>query len=280
MVVQLEYSQFHHAAGTSIMFLKHVATLLAVVFGFLGAVACLAGIYGVWLVRSRLEEINVRVFSVVDNSLVSATDRLRSVQKRIEEAKITSNEIETKVRDWSLRKAKETLALRIEIETRTEKLARHLETADTWLETSTEWIRSVQEVLELGNKFGGSADPSSFDDVVEKLDDVRSKLQQTGQTIDGIRTFLTGKSEESEDTRFSRVMKLLGRLLLTTAEIDTRLESTVTRLTELQTDAQRYKARTSNYILAASIACCLLLAWIGAGQVALCRCGWKFWRGG
>jgi len=58
-------------------------------------------------------------------------------------------------------------------------------------------------------------------------------------------------------------------------EVDTRLEESAARLSELQTDAQQLKARTSNYILLTIGGCYLLLAWIAAGQSALCMCGWK-----
>ena len=46
-------------------------------------------------------------------------------------------------------------------------------------------------------------------------------------------------------------------------------------MSQMQADAQRLKARTSNYILVATIAGYLVFAWIAAGQAALCLCGWK-----
>ncbi len=62
---------------------------------------------------------------------------------------------------------------------------------------------------------------------------------------------------------------------MTIGEIDTRLEDSVTRLSELRTHAPQLKAKTSAYILVASIACYLLLAWIAAGQAALFQWGWS-----
>ena len=163
---------------------------------------------------------------------------------------------------------------RLEIESRAEKLAGHLQTADSWLETSAESIRSVQQVLELGNSIGAPLDPASLEEVLENITSLRSTLQQTERTVDGIREFTANKEGESEENRLSRVTKLLGRILVTIGEIDTRLEETVTRLSELQADARQLKATTSGYILVTTIGCYVLLAWIAAGQAALCLWGW------
>jgi chromosome segregation ATPase len=254
---------------------RRVAALLALAFGFLGVVACLAGIYVVWLLGSRLEQANKTVFAMVDKGLASAQERVRGVQKRVQESKITSTEIAQRLRDWSARKAEERLVSQFEIESRAEKLAGYLHTADSWLETSIESVRGAQQVLELGNLVGVSVDPTSLEQVVEKLTSLRSTLQQTEETVDGIRKFAANMEGESEENRLSRVTKLVARILLTISELDTRLEEPVTRLSELQTDARQLQARTSNYILLTTIGCYLLLAWIAAGQAALFLCGWK-----
>ncbi len=173
-----------------------------------------------------------------------------------------------------MRRAKEGPVSRLEIENQAEKLAGHFHTADLWLETSAESIQSVQQILELVNSNGALLGPASFEEVLERIASLRSTLQQIEQTVDGIREFAADKEGESEDNRLSRVSKLLGRILATIGEIDTRLENAVTRLSELQIQAGQLKATTSTYILVASVACYVVLAWIAAGQAALCRVGW------
>jgi len=206
--------------------------------------------------------------------LASAQDRVRSVQKRVRESRITTTEIGQSLRDWGTRKTKERLVSQFEIESRAEKLAGHLQTADSWLEISTESVRSVQQVLELGNSMGASLDPASLEEVLEKLTALRSTLQQSERTVDEIREFAVNKGE-SDEKRLSRVTKLLGRIVVTIGEIDTRLEEPVTRLSELQTDARQLKTRISHYIFLTALGGSLVLAWIAAGQAALCLCGWK-----
>jgi hypothetical protein len=257
------------------MLLKRIGALLALAFGFLGVIACMGGIYAVWVLASRLEQANDKVFATVDKGLASAQEWARRVQKRVQESRITTAEIDQKFRDWSVKKGRDRLVSQLEIESRAEKLAGHLQTADSWLETAAESIRGAEHVLEVGNSLGASVDPASLEDMLAKLEEIRSRLQQTERSVDRIREFAAGKEDESEASRLARITKLLGRTLLTITEIDTRLEDSIARLAELRTDAQHTQARTGHYILLATIACCLLLAWIAAGQAALCVFGWR-----
>jgi chromosome segregation ATPase len=256
------------------MLFKRVLGLLTLAFGFLGVVSCVAGVYAVWSLGSRLERANDKLFAMIDKGLAVSQDRIREVETRIKESKITTDEFGQRLRDWSTSRAKEGLVSRLEIESRAEKLVGRLQTAESWLETSTESIRSVQRVMELCNSIGVPMDPASLEEVLENITSLRSRLQQTERTVDGIRAITADKEGESEETRLSRVTTLLGRILVTIGDMDTRLEESVTRLSELQTDARQLKATTSAYILVATVGCYVLLAWIGAGQAALCRWGW------
>jgi hypothetical protein len=257
------------------MLFKRTAALLELVFGFLGVIGCMAGIFAVWLLGSNLQQANEKVFAVLDKGLAAAQDRVRAVQMRVQEAKITTNEVAEKLRDWTLMKTKERFVSQLEIETHAGKLVGHLQTADAWLETATESIRGVQQVLVLGDLLGAPVDPASLQDVVENLEDARSTLQRAEQSVDGVRKFATAKDGEPEENRVSRAVKLLARTLLTIGEVDTRLDASTTRLSELQTSARQLMKRTSTTIILTTIVGYLLLAWIAAGQISLCLCGWR-----
>lgn len=257
------------------MLLKRVLALLALAFGLLGVVASTAAVYAVWLLGSGLQQANEKVFATIDRGLASSQERVRGVQKRVKESEITTTEVTQKLRDWTATNARERLVSQLDIENRAVKLGGQLRTVDTWLETTTESIRGVQRVLELGNSLSASADSASLGDELTKLEEVQGRLQQAEQTVDGIRAFATVKEGEPEQSRLSRVTKLLGRTQLIISGIDKSLENSAARLAELRTDAQQMKATTSNSIWSATIGCYLLLAWILAGQAALCLCGWS-----
>jgi hypothetical protein len=255
--------------------LKRVVSPLAAALGLVGVVACLAGAYAVWRAGARLDRANERVFAVLDTGLASARDRVRGVRDRVRESRITTARITEGLRDRAGQKVTGRLAAQLEIERRAETLAGHLRTADLWLEASADSVRGVQQVLELGNSVGAPVDPAGLEDVVVLLTSLRGKLLQAEQAVDGIREFTAAGEGESDESRFARVTKLLARILLTIGEVDARLDEAVGRLTEVQAGAQQWKARASRCIVLATVGSYLLLAWIAAGQAALCLCGRK-----
>ena len=120
--------------------------------------------------------------------------------------------------------------------------------------------------------FGCTISP---DKVLEKLTSTQGKLRAIERSINGVGEFTVNRVGESEDNRLSRVFELLSNTELTAGAIDTRLEDTANRLSQMQADAQQLKASTNNYILVATIGGYLVFAWIAAGQAALCLFGWN-----
>jgi hypothetical protein len=257
------------------MLLKRVGALLALLAGFVGVIACMAAFYPVRLIGSRLDQANERVFVMLDKGLASVQDRVRSVQERLRESKKRTGEITLNLRDWSAGKTKERLVLAADIERRTEKLAEHLQTTHQWLGALTESIRGTQHVLELGSLLGASLDPGSLENVLEELTSVQSKLQEIERSINGVREFTVNLGRESKGNRLSRVFGLLGSTELMTGAIDARLEGSISRLGQVQDEAQQLKAKIGHYILLMTIGSYLVLFWIAAGQAALGWCGWK-----
>jgi hypothetical protein len=259
------------------MLFKRVRALLALAAGFLGVIACLAGAYLVWLAGSRLEQANERVFATLDKGLASAQVRVRGVQQRLRESKITTGEIAQSIRDWSASKATERLESALEIKRRADKLAGHLQTADQWLETLTESIGGMQQILELEALAGVPVDPLALQNVLEEFKSIQGRLNQLERSITDVREFGLHRTGESEEDRLSRVFRLLASMELTAGAIDTGLEGLINRLSQVQADARQLKARTDTYLLLTILGGYVVLAWIAAGQAALCRCGWRNW---
>jgi hypothetical protein len=67
-------------------------------------------------------------------------------------------------------------------------------------------------------------------------------------------------------------------VLVTITEIGPRLGRLAGRIADTRADAQEAKAKTSDYILWAAIGCTVILAWIAAGQLALCVWGRNRWQ--
>ena len=257
------------------MLFKRVVPPFALVAGSLGLVACIAVAYPISLVKARLDRIIENVFVTIDTGLVSAQDRVREVQLRVRESKVRTSEIAPKLRDWRASKAKERFASAVEIKSRVEKIVGRLQTADELLQKSMGSIGNTRQALEWLVLIGVPADSISTEKVLEKLTSTRGKLREIERLIHGVGEFAVNRVGESEDNRLSRLFELLGNTELTAGAIDTPLEDSASRLSQMQADAQHLKTRMSNYILFTAIGGYLVFAWIAAGQAALWLFGWK-----
>jgi chromosome segregation ATPase len=119
-------------------------------------------------------------------------------------------------------------------------------------------------------------DAASVDPLLEKLGALRSQLKKSTETVDGIRerTANAAEGEELED-RVNHVVQLALRLVATLGEMDVRLGESAERLADTQTKGRSLQATTRSYIVTAEVGAFLLIAWMAAGQVSLCRHGWK-----
>lgn len=172
-------------------------------------------------------------------------------------------------------KAKERLASAVEIKSRVEIIVGRLQTADQLLQKSIDSIDVIRNAREWLVLIGVPADSISPDKVLEKLTSTQGKLREIERSINDVGEFTVNRVGQSENNRLSRVFELLGSTELTAAAIDTCLEDSANRLNQMQANARRLKASTSNYILVTTIGAYLILAWIAAGQAALSLFGWK-----
>src|SRR5262245_24245337 len=98
------------------MLLMRLVGLLALALGLVGVTACAAGAYGVWKVQSRLNRANEKVFAAVDHGFAAAQERVPTVQERVKQAKITTDDLSDALRDWTKREARERVTAKLEID--------------------------------------------------------------------------------------------------------------------------------------------------------------------
>jgi hypothetical protein len=260
------------------MFFQRTAAILAMMLGVVGVLGCAAGAYYVWVVSVRLESANDKVFDAIDRALGRVQARLPVVQQRVRDAKVTTSEVAEVVRAWTAKKIEDRVVSKLEIESRVETLAGHLQAADLRLDASTEAVLDLRRVIEFGQTLGAHLDPASTDRVVALLASLQGTLQEAEQTVDQIRSFTnTGPGESFED-RLVRIARLVARIVLTLSDVDQRLEDLTTWVGDLRDNARQLNARTSHYILLGAIVCYVILIWVAVGQFALCRWGLRCWR--
>jgi hypothetical protein len=253
-------------------------SLLALIFGFLGVVLCMAAILAVSSFTARLHRTNEMVFEKVDATLVAVQTRIESAQEAVETAKINTEEVRQGLNELAREEVGERVASRLQLAERTEKLGRGLEQADAWLEVSDESMRSVQQILEMGRSLGAPLDVEMVDPLMEKIQLLRDRMKNTTEFVDDIHQTVVGlKDDESGQQRTKKALELLLRVVATLTEVDSRLDESAGRFAEIQSGGKQLQARTNWYILLSKLASYLLIGWMAVGQVFMCRYGAKLW---
>lgn len=253
--------------------------LVLLSIGVLGVVVCVAAGVVAWRTGARLHHVNDRVFDRVDTVLVGGRNRVLDAQKRVQAAKITTEDLRRGVEAWASREAKERLASRPEVDQRIERLSHALQHADDWLEMSRTSLQGVQLALDASQALGSAADATVVDPWLDRLGVLRGNLNEAAATVDALRDRVDRAAEgETLQERVSRLAELGLRVVATLGDIDSRLGQVADGLAAAQTRGQQARDRTHRYILAAQLCALILLAWMAAGQVFLGRYGWTNYR--
>jgi hypothetical protein len=253
---------------------KRVFSLLALAFGTIGVIACIAAIFFAMSLSSRLCRTTDRLFEKLESTTVRAQDRIEHIRERVDAAKLTSESIQKSLTDWAKKAAAERAAVRLEVAKKTERLAPMLREAGQWLEASGTACELVQQGLSIAASSGASADPATIDGLIEDLKGLRAKIAEVEETSARIRDW----ADEKEDAkpvarRIEQVVELTVRVAATLGTFDSRLDKLTDRLSRAKEKLQESKEQTIQRIRLATIAVVVLILWLGIGQVALAYVG-------
>lgn len=247
--------------------MRRLFNSFTLLIGSLGVLLCVAAAVGVWFAGARLNQATDKVFDGVDGSLVASRDRVLGAQTRVQESKITADDVGHAVENWMRAEATQRLTTRLKIEEKTERLASGLRQADQGLEVSEESLQAAQQILEAARSLGVPADGAVVDPLLEKLGAVRSKVQQSTETVDAIREHMAATASLEERVR--QVAQLVLRVVATLSDIDSRLGEFADGFVGARTKVEHLKNRTHGYIVAGQVGALLLILWMAAGQAAL-----------
>ena len=200
---------------------RRLCPWVALLLGCAGVAVCVAGIVGVWLVSSRLGRVAENLFGRVDNAFVAVRDRVDGAGQRVRAARITSEDIEQNLKDWTKREARDRLTSRLGVEEKAERLADGLQQVDHWLEFSESSVQLVQQALELGNAAGAPVETDPAERLLEELASIRVRLTEATESVEGIRERTAEAGEErSLRERIDQAVRLALRVIATLSSID------------------------------------------------------------
>lgn len=255
---------------------NRTSALLAICLGAVGIAVCIVIAIGLWYLASRLTTVNDTAFDAIDKALTAVVDRTLDAGKSVQESKITAESIGETLRNRTLDKAAERLSSRLELEEKSKRLLSGIQQADHGLDVAAASMEVLQNALELGGSLGVPLDGSLVASLTDRIATLRAELQEATDTINGISE---GVAELAEGDialeRKQQVVQLALRVALSLGEIDSRINSAASALSDTQATAKKVRAKMHSQILFGKTVFLLLIAWMAAGQVALLRQGMK-----
>jgi hypothetical protein len=196
--------------------------------------------------------------------------------QRVREARITTEELEQSLKNWTEREARDRLTSELGIDEKTERLASGLQQADHWLEVSESTVQLAQRALGLANLTSVPVETEPVDGLLEQLASLRAQLAEATELVERIRE-QTDEADQQRTLRerVDRVVHLTLRVIATLHSVDSRLQNFQDRVPKARANAQNLETKIRRSMQIAAISVTLLALWMAAGQISLCRYGWK-----
>ena len=119
--------------------------------GVLGVVVCLAGVAGVWIIGSRVQQVNAEVFRQADELLVQVDRRAAQACDAVVGTRELVDELKQTLRDSAAALAAERVAERVvslpEIDDLERRLASAMERADGLVQVSASTAELIKQLL-------------------------------------------------------------------------------------------------------------------------------------
>ena len=229
-----------------------------------------------WIVSIRVGDVTEKLFNKADQSLVAVRGRVVQTKDRVAAAKISTNDLEKMLRNWTKLEVKQRVALNLNARERTERLASSLRQADDWLAVSVSSVDLVQEMLSMSASAGAPTDTTLVDELRGQIESLRAQLAEATEFVGRIQERIAALSDgKSPEERIEQAVQFALRVVTTLGSIGPRLEKLADRFSVAASQLQEMKDRTQRYRLYLTMGITLLMIWMAAGQAALSRLAWN-----
>ncbi len=249
----------------------------------LGLAVCIAVIVGVWMVKSRVEDVSNAAFEAADKSLALVNDKLGQVEeilKRGQQPVTLLSKAADRLRRQEPEANEQAALLLRQLD---DAIFQELKSAQSWLDSAHAIAAGVDRVFEavVSSDYAATRQDTVGIALAERL---QQSSESVSEMLDKLKS-LRGEIVHLRDTAVvSRdVAARLVALVVDVEEKMNRLASGIekldARIAEIRVDVGDLKQRVSWWTTAAALLLTLLPVWFAVSQVATANLGWKLMRG-
>jgi chromosome segregation ATPase len=266
---------------------KRLTGLVLVTLGAIGFIVCLAGIAGVWIVGSRIQQVNSEVFRQADELVVQVDRRAAQARDAVAGTRDLADELKQTLRA----SAKELVAERVaeraaslpEIENIERRLMSAMERADGLVQVSASTAELIEQVLATVGVIAAQRDVDlkGASELTATIRSTRESLANASERLADVqRTLAEIRQKRDVDVHLEQVAKLSLGILAKLDVGQKQLAAFRSRLDETRSRLGQLEGRMRMWIFAAQWLILLLIGWGGAGQYCLLLQGWRTLRPG
>jgi len=261
------------------IFLKPSSACIAVVFGLVGGILCLVGIWYTWSVRPHLIEQTNRVHAKINEALTLVEMRVEETGDVVKNARQATGQFDAKIKlaiqNLLLRKTAEVVGLD-EVE---QRIAVRLQEAKDWIDLAVAAAELIEQLLDVVD----SVSPD-FESEHVTASQLTAQLQAIQNNV--VESFESLKEVEerlAEIRLEKKVAENAGESSRLVTLIDSKLEKAEEKVRQfqeklalLQKKLAASKARTLAFINKLAILATFLCLWIAVAQASLLLHGWNY----
>ncbi len=265
------------------IFFTRLIGLGAVLFSVVGLLVCLAGIVGVWTVKSRVNAIGNAAFSAADGSLAFVDAKIDRVKEALDKSRQRVGWISKaaeRLRDVKAdaRKEREPLLQALD------EVFQQLKAAESWLDSCNAVASGVSKLSEamVTSEYAASHEDATGIAIAQRIQELSVAVTDALANVQSVRQELvdlrdTGKvAREVVATVVAHVVDLDGKL----ANLSARLENVGSKVTQAKASVDALHQRLHWWTAFAAVALTILLTWFGISQIGMMGHGWRCFRSG
>lgn len=240
--------------------------------GATGLLLCVAAVAGVWYCEWRMDRARQKAFERVDQLLDRSADRLLQVQSLATDSKVSLEDVQQRLKDWTKAEASERIASRLAIEARVDRLAAGLREGGMLLDACRDAVQHIRQTLELGAELGLAIDASVVDPLLERLVVLTGELDDAVAATETLGERLGERPQDEPNRgRLGQIAEVVAKLLATFGVVDSHIAALGTRLSDSQAAIIQFNATVRTRLLTVAVCATVFLAWMASGQLCLCR---------
>ena len=190
---------------------KRLSGLILVGLGAIGMAVCLAGIAGLWIGASRLQQVNSRLFRQVDQLIVQVDQRAAQARDAVGGTRDLVDALKQTLKESATELLAERVASLPEIDNIERRLASAMERTDGLVEVSASTVDLIEQLLATISVIASerSVDLQGSSDLMATIRSTRESLANASELLADVQRRLAEiRQKRGVDVNLSEITKL------------------------------------------------------------------------